>query len=128
MESETNLEEYSNIWKSLMFLGIIFVLISVVSIFFEFYEANKFCKSENLEHSFDFRKFRHYCGTKKIYQYNDGWDFERISISDVLKTINFSNITKKEYDPELVLGVSTTPEGEIIIRNPSSNNSIIQKK
>ena len=65
-------------WNYVMLAGLILILISGIFFISEFVGAKVFCKSIDGNYSFNFTSFEHFCNQKPIFQYQEGWNFDKI--------------------------------------------------
>ena len=69
----------------LIFIGVILVITSSLMIYEEIKGSKSFCESVNGTYSYNLTEKQHLCNQKPIFQYTDGWNFN--------KTIEFLYLT-----------------------------------
>ena len=74
-----DMEEGYSIYPILITVGLILIIIAGVIAASEFLGGKRFCSSVNGEYSLKVFPLPivHYCNGEGIFQYSDGWDFNR---------------------------------------------------
>lgn len=72
------IETKESIWNGIFILGLIMLFLSLGLIINEFYGSVSYCHHiENGDYSYSYPN--HYCNGIKIFQYSDGWNYEKLT-------------------------------------------------
>ena len=85
-----NEEEIKTIWNFILFISFALLLFSGVYIFSMFHGAKSFCSSVNGTYTFEYSTLNHLCNEEYIYEYNNGWDFEKPNVNEIKIILNRS--------------------------------------
>ena len=77
-----NTKDYNQMVNALFIVGIILIIISILTIIFEVYDAMSFCHSNNLSYNLMYT-LQHMCNDTPIYRYTNGYDFEKVNLTRI---------------------------------------------